>query len=86
MLCTSPPLCDAAKFMFCNKNEFQFFLGYRERLYHAGSWENTGFGGVSSYQCTQFSLYLLPVCLGEGLGALLGCPDSGWAVLVGVTD
>lgn len=71
---------------FVNKDEFKFLLGYRERLCHAGSWENTGFGGVTSYLSTQFSSYLLPVCLEEGLGTLLGCPDSGWPLLVGVTD
>lgn len=75
-----PNLC------FVNKNEFKFLLGYRDWLYHAGSLENTGFGGVTSYQCTQFSPYLLSVCPGEGLGTLLGCPDSGWPLLVRVTD
>lgn len=58
---------------------FSIFLGYRERLYHAGSWENTGFGGLTSNQGTQFSPYLLPVCLDEG--TLLGAQvldGLGW--------
>lgn len=69
---------------FVNKNEFNFFLGYRGRLYRAGSWENTGFSSITSSLLTQFSPYLLPVSLEDGLGTLLGCPDSGWPVLVGV--
>lgn len=69
---------------FVNKNECKFFLVYRRRLYRACSWENTGFVRVTSYQGTQFSPYLLPVCLEEGPGTLLGCPDSGGPLLAGV--
>lgn len=59
---------------FVNWNEFKYFLDYREGLYHAGGWENTTLGLLISYQRTQSSPCLLPVCLGRRDGDLTGVP------------